>query len=118
MQSVELQDLCTGKNVHLSKAAKIELWSIHCGNCKDKIEDTVDPKSILINIDESQDQRANACDWIKSKHRKSLVDFQNSIKNQMGGGYPVPTELVLKDDHIKQVQIGYWRELGKSEKSK
>lgn len=110
LQSVELRDLCTGQIARLSQNEKIELWSVHCGNCHEKIEDSSDSKSVLINIDESSEQRASACAWITSKNKKSLVDARNGIKNQMNDDYPVPTQLLIKDNSVIRVQMGYWRE--------
>ena len=111
LQAIEFRDLCTGKIVHIPKNAKIDLWSFHCGNCRQKIEDT-SSFSILINVDEFKDERSKACEWIKSKRLRSLSDAENLIKSQMGGGFPVPTELGMENFQVKKVKIGYWRTSG------
>jgi hypothetical protein len=109
LQTVEMKDLCTGKIEQIPENAKVDLWSFHCGNCREKIEDLNGFGMILVNVDESSDEKSEACVWIKSKHLKSLSDAKNLIKSQMGGAYPLPTELLITNRRIGRVHIGYWR---------
>lgn len=107
---VEYADVCTGKKVQVKPDEAIELWSINCGNCLQKIEDKVSPRAVLVNVDEKPSDRVKSCAWLRSKNLNGLVDVKHSIRAQLGGNYPIPSELIVRNGKVHSAIIGYWRD--------
>ena len=111
-EQIKFVDLCTGQPRPLPRKTKLQLWAYHCGNCREKIEDTSPSKLALINVDQDSDEKLKACKWLRQNHLVSLSDSQDSIRTQIGDDYPVPAELTLENGRVREAVFGYWRSKG------
>ena len=110
VSSIEFKNLCTGETEKIPANAQLELWSLTCGNCLQKIEDKKFAKgAIFISIDEAKADQAAACELSKKYNIKSLVDTDQGFQKLIGENYPIPAVFTVKKNKITKATFGYWR---------
>lgn len=81
-----------------------------CVPCLLKMEETWrKPDYVWINIDKTPGEVAKSLQWLKKKEIgvTAYFDHSQNIRSQVGGPYPLPMEMRVKNLKVEDIAVGW-----------